>query len=84
MTRAKGLSTDVKYHKVKVTVKQICRRILRGLLFTLIFVRESFALEDGFSLNELERALVKAEELKRQPGGTDGHVLAAGLRTRSV
>lgn len=39
-------------------------------------------MKDGLSLNELERALVKAE-LKKQPDGTDDHALAADFKPRS-
>lgn len=49
---------------------EIYRRGLTGLLPLFNFVCEGFTLRDKFSLDELERTLVKAEELIKQPEGT--------------
>lgn len=46
------------------------------------FVRECFTLRDEFYLDELERALVKAEELRKQHDLTDGHAPVARFKGR--
>lgn len=78
MTRAKGLATEVKYHKVEVADEDTFHRILTGLP-PCSTLSVKVVLRDKVSLDELKRALVKREELKRQPDGADGDTLTAGL-----
>lgn len=47
------------------------------------FVRERFALRVYYSLVDLEHALVKVEELKKQPDALDGHALAGGFTSKN-
>lgn len=63
-TKAKGLASEVRYHRVEVTNDNICRRVLTDLLPTLIFVDEGFALGNKSSLDKLDIDLVIAKELK--------------------
>lgn len=74
------MANEVNYHPVEVTGGEICRQTLTGLPPTFNFVNEWFAFVDTFSFNKLKIALDKAEELNKQPDGTDGHALAAGFK----
>lgn len=56
--------------------------MFNGFLPIFNFVCESFALGDKLSLDELVRILVIAEELIKQPEGTNDHPLVAGLSSR--
>lgn len=60
IARVKGLTNAVKYHRVELANIKVCRRMLNGLPSALNFVREGFALKAGYSLIELERALINA------------------------
>lgn len=71
MARAKGLANEVKLHNFEVIDDEICRRILTVLLS-----------KDKASFDELERALVKSEELQTQPDGTAGNTLTTGQEVR--
>ena len=84
IARAKSLALNVKYHDVEVIDLEISRRVLNGLPPSCAPERRNFALKTDFSLAELEGGLVRVEELKRSPDGTDGnHALAAGFKARS-
>ena len=76
-TRAKGLAAAVRHHGVERTNEQLGNRILTGLPSHMHCVCEGFALKMIFSIAELEHVVIKAEELQRRPGASDGHALAA-------
>lgn len=64
ITRAKGLATAVRYHSIDVTDEQVGKQILPGLPPYMHFVREGLVLRLGFSVVELEYAIVKRDNSK--------------------
>lgn len=83
VARATVLAGAAKHHGVEVADEEICRCILNGPPPALNVAREGFDLKDGFSLNELESVPINAEELKKQPGRSNGHALVLDLKPRS-
>lgn len=81
VARVKGLASEVRYDSVEAT-EEIYHRILTGLFPMLHFVREGFALRIGYTLLDLEQALINVE-LQKQPDGTDGHALTIGFKPQN-
>lgn len=80
--RAKGLAKRSEILRNQSTKRDLPQNAQTSLSPRAL-VNEGFALRIGFSLTELEQALVNGEELQNQPSGTDGYSLAAKIRTRS-
>lgn len=75
--RTIDLVNELRCHKVEVTDDEICSRFLTSLPL-------SFAMMSKVCFNELEGALVKVEELKKQPDEMAGHTLYASFNGRGA